>query len=156
QYLKPPPSNVKEIKMWMFTMNDVDGCKHYQARATIGDKIHFKTFKPFVPVRLSTAKRLWKESQLFLTGNEGPAPNGVYYGFNAAGTEVTIRFNENAQVEHVQGLEHTGFNELNAASRFKRHGKDGIGNEFVMQDETEERDPDDATDHTLTEQMGQQ
>ncbi|KAF4728385.1 hypothetical protein FOZ63_002486, partial [Perkinsus olseni] len=94
--------------------------------------------------------------QLFLTENEGPAPNGVYYGFNAAGTEVTIRFNENAQVEHVQGLEHTGFNELNAASRFKRHGKDGLGNEFVVQDDTGEIDPDDATDHTLTEQMGQQ
>ncbi|KAF4661933.1 hypothetical protein FOZ61_002854 [Perkinsus olseni] len=231
-------------------MNDVDGCKHYQARATISDKIHFKSFKPFVPVRrmlygtkslpsdhpsVSTAKRLWKESQLFLTENEGSAPNGVYYGFNAAGTEVTIRFNENAQVEHVQGLEHTGFNELyytmigkamrcvfykyggyyqarlflepvdpkkfngskesfpyarlntvvgqpfnsnslpqllsltetskldivkstlvrgvtrarNAASRFKRHGKDGLGNEIVVQDDTDERDPDDARDQTL-------
>ncbi|KAF4703229.1 hypothetical protein FOZ62_011429, partial [Perkinsus olseni] len=189
----------------------------------------------------STAKRLWKENQLLLTENEGPAPNGVYYGFNAAGTEVTMKFNENAQVEHVQGLEHTGFNKLyytmigkamrcvldeyggyyrarvflepvdpkkfngskesfpyarlntvvgqpfnsnslpqllsltetskvdivksalvrsvtrarNAASRFKRHGKDDLGTEFVMQDDTEDRDSDD-TDHTLTESMGQQ
>ncbi|KAF4723661.1 hypothetical protein FOZ62_001925 [Perkinsus olseni] len=42
------------------------------------------------------------ENELFLTDEEGPAPNGVYYGFTGDGTRATVEFNKTAQVKHVK------------------------------------------------------
>ncbi|KAF4698598.1 hypothetical protein FOZ62_001550 [Perkinsus olseni] len=119
QYLKPPSSNIMEPEMGVFTMNDAEGFRDYRAVATIGDTFRFKQFIPSVRVdrtqdrpkslpsshpAFSTAERLWRENRLVVADiGEEPAPNGVYYGFDGDGREVTLRFDENSKVKRVEG-----------------------------------------------------
>ncbi|KAF4727743.1 hypothetical protein FOZ62_027419 [Perkinsus olseni] len=118
-FLEPPASNVMEPEMGIFTMNDAEGFRDYLAVATIGDTFRFKRIIPSVRVERmqhrqrslpsshparSTAERLWRENKLFVADiGEEPAPNGVYYGFDGYGVEVTLRFDENSKVKSVEG-----------------------------------------------------
>ncbi|KAF4668008.1 hypothetical protein FOZ61_007307 [Perkinsus olseni] len=100
--------------IYIYTMDDVKGFKVYSASAsaawqTRSGAVLFElrhaeadaSVQSDEPI-VSAANRLCLENDLLLAGEEEPAPNGVYYGFNEDGLRAMVKFDRMSRVSHIK------------------------------------------------------
>ncbi|KAF4742310.1 hypothetical protein FOZ63_010106 [Perkinsus olseni] len=112
--------------IYIYTMDDVKGFKVHSASASAGCEtrcggvlFELRNAESDTSVQcdepiVSTVNRLFLGNDLLLTGEEEPAPNGVYYGFDEGGLGATVKFDEKSRVIHIKvdGPQRVAYNEF--------------------------------------------
>ncbi|KAF4679530.1 hypothetical protein FOZ60_014941 [Perkinsus olseni] len=121
-----PARGSKKASMYMYTVNDKKGSNAYSTSLRVDQGTCFgavlgaegaenRTAASLDDYVVATANSLCAGKRLLLaTEEERPAPNGVYYGFDGDGLEVTVRFDQKSRVRYIKVDDpgKTGYTEL--------------------------------------------